>query len=58
MEMPKIMQWFKCYRLHINTNKTVAILLHTRRNSVNIYENLIVVEGNTIAFTTNNVFGH
>ena len=31
MEMPKIMEWFKSNKLHINVNKTVTMLFHTRQ---------------------------
>ena len=56
MEMQKIMEWFKSNKLHINVNKTVAMLLHTRQKRVNIDENLIVIGGNIIPFTTNTKF--
>ena len=53
MEMPKIIEWFKSNKLHINVNKTVAMLFHTRQKRVNIDENSIVIGGNIIPFTTN-----
>ena len=53
MEMPKIIEWFKSNKLHINVNKTVAMLFHTRQKRVNIDENSIVIDGNIIPFTTN-----
>ena len=56
MEMPKIMEWLKSNKLHINVNKTVAMLFHTRQKRVNIDENLIVIDGNIIPFTTNTKF--
>ena len=54
--MPKIMEWFRSNKLHINVNKTVAMLFHTRQKRVNIDENLIVIYGNIIHFTTNTKF--
>ena len=51
MEMPKIIEWFKSNKLHININKTVAMLFHSRQKRVNIYENTIVIDGNAIPFT-------
>ena len=51
MEMQKIMEWLRSNKLHIDVNKTVAMLFHTWR--VNIDENLIVIDGNIIPFTTN-----
>ena len=56
MEMPKIIEWSKSNKFHINVNKTVAILFHTRQKRVNIDENSIVIDGNIIPFTTNTKF--
>ena len=56
MKMQKNMEWFKSNKLHININKTVAMLFHTRQKRVNIDENLIVIDGNIIPFTTNTKF--
>ena len=56
MEMPKIIEWLKSNKLHINVNKTVAMLFHTRQKRANIDENLIVIDGNIIPFTTNTKF--
>ena len=56
MEMPKIMEWLKSNKLHINVNKTAAMLFHTRQKRVNIDENLIPIDGNIIPFTTNTKF--
>ena len=56
MEMTKIIEWFKSNKLHINVNKTVTMLFHTRQKRVNIYENSIVIDGNIIPFTTNTKF--
>ena len=50
------MEWFKSNKLHININKTVAMLFHTRQKRVNIDENSIVIDGNIIPFTTNTKF--
>ena len=56
MKMPKIMEWFKPNKLHINVNKTVAMLFHTRQKRVNIDENSIVIDGKIIPITTNTKF--
>ena len=56
MEMPNIMECFKSNELHINVNKTVAMLFHTRQKRVNIDENSIVIDGKIIPFTTNTKF--
>ena len=56
MEMPKIIEWFKSNKLRINVNKTVAMLFHTRQKRVNVDENLIVIDGKIIPFTTNTKF--
>ena len=56
MEMPKIIEWVKSNELHINVNKTVAMLFHTRQKRVNIDENSMVIDGNIIPFTTNTKF--
>ena len=56
MEMHKIIEWLKSNKLHINVNKTVAMLFHTRQKRVNIDENSIVIDGNIIPSTTNTKF--
>ena len=56
MEMPKIIQWFMSNKIHINVNKTVAMLFHTKQKRANIDKNLIVIDGNIIPFTTNRKF--
>ena len=50
MEMPKIIEWLKSNKLHINKNKTVAIPHQTK--------NFIAIDGNTNPFTTTTVSGH
>ena len=54
--MPKVIEWLESNKLHINVNKTVAMLFHTRQKRVNIDENSIVIDGNIINFTTNTKF--
>ena len=54
--MPKIIEWLKSNKLHINVNKTVAMLFHTRQKRANIDENSILIDGNIILFTTNTKF--
>ena len=56
MEMSKIIEWLKSNKLHINVNKTVAMLFHIGQKRVNIDENSIVIDGNVIHFTTNTKF--
>ena len=56
MEMPKIMEWLKSKKLHIDVNKTVAMLFLTRQKRAGIDENSIVIDGNIIPFTTNTKF--
>ena len=56
IEMPKIIEWLKSNKLHINVDKTVAMLFQTRQKHVNIYENSIVNDGNIIPFATNTRF--
>ena len=56
MEMHKIMEWFRSNKLHIDVNKTVAMLFHTRQKRVDIDENSIVIDGNINPFTTNTKF--
>ena len=56
MEMPKIMEWLKSNKLHIDVNKAVAMLFLTRQKRANIDENSIVIDGNIIPFTTNTKF--
>ena len=56
MEMPKIIEWPRSNKLHLNVNETVTMLFHTRQNRVNIDENSIVIDCNIIPFTTNAKF--
>ena len=56
METPKFIEWLMSDKLHINVNKTVAMLFHNRQKRVNIDENSIVIDGNIIPFTTNTKF--
>ena len=56
MEMPKIIECLKSNKLHIDVDKTVAMLFHTRQKRVNIDENSIVIDFNIIPFTTNTMF--
>ena len=56
VKMPKIIEWFKSNKLHININKTVTMIFLTRQKHVNIDDNLIVIDGNIIHFTTNTKF--
>ena len=49
MEMPKIMEWFKSNKLHLNVNKSVAMLFHTRQKRVNIDDISIVIDGKTVS---------
>ena len=56
MEMRKITEWSKSNKLHINVNKTVAMLFHTRQRRASIDEDSIVIDGNIISFTTNTKF--
>ena len=54
--MPKITEWFMSNKLHINVDKTVAMLFHTRIKYVNIDEKSIVIDGNIIPFAINTKF--
>ena len=56
MKMPKIMEWLKSNKLHIDANKTVAMLFLTRQKRAGIDENSIVIDGNIIPFTINTKF--
>ena len=56
IEMPKIMEWLMSHKLHINLDKTVAMLFHIRQKRVDIDENSTVIDGNIIPFTTNTKF--
>ena len=55
-EMQKVIELHKLNKLHINVNKTVAMLFHTRQKRVDIDENSMVIEGNITPFTTNTKF--
>ena len=56
IEMPKIIEWHMSNKLHINANKTVAMLFYTRQKRFNIDENSIVIDVNKILFATNTKF--
>ena len=56
MELPKIIEWLTSNKLHINVDKTVAMLFHTRQKRVYVDENSIVIDGNTFHFKTNTKF--
>ena len=51
-ETPKVTECFISNKLHINTNKTVAILFHRREKTLTINESLININGDTIPFST------
>ena len=51
MEMPKVLEWLKSNKLHIDIVKIVVMLFHTRQKSINIDDNSLVIDGNTIHFT-------
>ena len=49
-EIPKVTEWINSNKLHINTQKTVAMLFHTRQRTLTINESLIKVNDDTIPF--------
>ena len=51
-EIPKVTEWLNSNKLCINTNKTVAMLFHTRQRTSTINESLIKINGDTIPFST------
>ena len=55
-EIPKVTEWFNSNKLRINTNKTVAMLFHTRQRTVAINECLIKINDDTIPFSTHTTF--
>ena len=55
-EIPKVTEWFNSNKLHINTNKTVAMLFHTRQRTLTINECLIKINDDTIPFFTHTKF--
>ena len=55
-EIPKVTEWFNSNKLHINTNKTVAMLFHTRQTTLTINESLIKINDDTIPFSTHTKF--
>ena len=54
-EIPKVTEWFNSNKLHISTNKTVAMLFHTRQRTLAINESLIKINDDTIPFS-NTIF--
>ena len=55
-EIPKVIEWLSFNKLHINTNKTVAMLFHTRQRTLTINEYLIKIKDDTIPFSTHTIF--
>ena len=55
-EIPKVTEWFNSNKLHINTNKTVAMLFHTRQRTLTINERTIKINDDTIPFSTHTKF--
>ena len=55
-EMQNVIELLKLNKLHINVNKTVAMLFHTRQKRVDIDGNSMVIDGILTPFTTNTKF--
>ena len=55
-EISKVTGWFNSKKLHINTNKTVSMLFHTRQRILTINESLNKKNGDTIQFSTHTTF--
>ena len=55
-EIPKVTEWFNSNKLRKDTNKTVAMLFHTRQRTLTINECLIKINDDTIAFSTHTKF--
>ena len=55
-EIPKVTEWFNSNKLHIDTNKTVAMLFHMRQRTLTINESLIKINGEKIPFCTHTKF--
>ena len=55
-EIPKVTESFNSNKLHIDTNKTVAMLFHTRQRTLAINESLMKINGNTIPFSSHTKF--
>ena len=47
-EISKVTEWFNSNKLHINTNKAVAMLFHMRQRTLTINESLTKINGDTI----------
>ena len=55
-EMPKVITWFKSNKLHLNANKSVAILFHTHQNRINTSGFHIVIDNKNIPFSESTKF--
>ena len=55
-EIPKVIEWLSFNKLRINTNKTVAMLFHTRQSTLTINEYLIKIKDDTIPFSKHTKF--
>ena len=55
-EIPKVTEWFNSNKLCIDTNKTVAMLFYTRKQSLTINEYMIIINDDTITLSTHTKF--
>ena len=55
-EIPKVTEWFNSNKLCIDTNKTVAMLFHTRQRILAINECLMKINDDTIPFSAQTKF--
>ena len=55
-DISNVTEWFNSNKLRINTNKTVAMLFHTRQRTLTINECLIKINDDTIPFSTHTKF--
>ena len=49
-EKVKITDWFKCDKLHLNINKSDAMLFHPYQITINTYNNMIKINDKSSIF--------
>ena len=54
-EIPRVTEWLNSNKLHLNANKTVSMLFHTRQRTLTINESPININGDAIHFFTHKI---
>lgn len=55
-EMPKVLNWFNCNSLHLNSKKSIAMIFHPRQRIVDTTNKGILISDNYIPFSNTTKF--